>query len=46
MKNLLAAVTVLSVSTVQAATIYVDVNCPGPGSGSESEPAREWKIQR
>ena len=28
MKKLLAAVTVLAVSTAQADTIYVDVNCP------------------
>jgi len=38
MKNLLAAVTVLAVSTAQADTIYVDVNCPGPGNGSEVDP--------
>ncbi len=31
MKNLLAAVTVLAVSTAQADVIYVDVDCPGPG---------------
>ncbi len=37
-KKLLAAVTVLAVSTAQAATIYVDVNCPGPGNGSEVDP--------
>jgi len=30
MKNLICAVTLLAVSTAQAATIYVDVNCPGP----------------
>jgi len=38
MKKLLAAVTVLAVSTAQADTIYVDANCPGPGNGSEAEP--------
>ncbi len=39
MKKLLAAVTVLAVSTAQAATIHVDVaNCPGPGDGSELDP--------
>ncbi len=38
MNELLAAVTVLAVSTAQADTIYVDVNCPGPGNGSEAEP--------
>jgi len=38
MKKLLAAVTVLAVSTAEASTIYVDVNCPGPGNGSEAEP--------
>jgi hypothetical protein len=39
MKKLLAAVTVLAVSTAQADTIYVDVvNCPGPGDGSVGEP--------
>ncbi len=39
MKNLLAAVTVLAVSTAQAATIHVDIaNCPGPGNGSEADP--------
>jgi hypothetical protein len=36
MKSLLAAVTVLAVSTVQADTIYVDVNCPGPGDARSS----------
>ncbi len=39
MKKLLCAVTVLAVSTAQAATIHVDIaNCPGPGNGSEAEP--------
>ena len=38
MKKMLAAVTVLAVATAQADTIYVDVNCPGPGNGSEAEP--------
>ncbi len=39
MKKLLAAVTVLAVSTAQAATIHVDIaNCPGPGDGSELDP--------
>ncbi len=39
MKKLLAAVTVLAVSTAQAATIHVDAgNCPGPGNGSEADP--------
>ena len=37
MKKLLAAVTVLAVSTAQAATIYVDASCPG-GDGSELDP--------
>ncbi len=37
MKNLLAAVTVLAVSTAQADTIYVDASCPG-GDGSELDP--------
>ncbi len=37
MKKLLAAVTVLAVSTAQADTIYVDANCPG-GDGSELDP--------
>ena len=34
MKNLICAVTVLAVSTAQADTIYVDVDCPGPGDGT------------
>ena len=38
MKKLLAAVTVLAVSTAQADTIHVDANCPGPGNGSEADP--------
>ncbi len=40
MKNLLAAVTVLAVSTAQAGVvIHVDAaNCPGPGSGSVRDP--------
>ena len=39
MKKLLAAVTVLAVSTAQAVTIHVDIaNCPGPGNGSEADP--------
>ncbi len=39
MKKLLAAVTVLAVSTAQAATIHIDVaNCPGPGDGSIGDP--------
>ncbi len=39
MKKLLAAVTVLAVSTAQAATIHVDIaNCPGPGDGSVGNP--------
>ncbi len=38
-KKLLAAVTVLAVSTAQAATIHVGIaNCPGPGDGSEPDP--------
>ena len=37
MNKLLAAVTVLAVSTAQADTIYVDANCPG-GDGSELDP--------
>ena len=36
----IAAVTVLAVSTAQADTIYVDANCPGPGSGSVRDPYR------
>ena len=39
MKNLICAVTVLAVSSAQAATIHVDTtNCPGPGDGSEADP--------
>ncbi len=38
MKNLICAVTVLAESTAQAATIHVDVNCPGPGNGSIRDP--------
>ena len=39
MKKLICAVTVLAVSTAQAATIHVDAdNCPGPGSGAEGDP--------
>jgi hypothetical protein len=40
MKKLLAAVTVLAVSTAQAGVvIHVDAaNCPGPGSGSVRDP--------
>ncbi len=39
MKKLLAAVTVVAVSTAQAATIHVDIaNCPGPGDGSVGNP--------
>ncbi len=39
MKKLICAVTVLAVSTAQAATIHVDDdNCPGPGDGSELDP--------
>ncbi len=39
MKTLICAVTVLAVSTAQAATIHVDAaNCPGPGNGSEADP--------
>ena len=39
MKKLICAVTVLAVSTAQAATIHVDVaNCPGPGSGTVGDP--------
>ena len=35
----LAAVTVLAVSTAQAATIHVDVaNCSGPGDGTIGDP--------
>ncbi len=37
MNKLIAAVAVLAVSTAQADTIYVDVNCPG-GDGSELDP--------
>ncbi len=41
MKKLLAAVTVLAVSTAQAATIHVDAtNCPGPGDGSVGDKSR------
>ncbi len=38
MKNLICAVTVLAVSTAHADTIYVDVNCPGPGMGTVRDP--------
>ncbi len=39
MKELICAVTVLAVSTAQAATIHVDAgNCPGPGDGSVGDP--------
>ncbi len=39
MKKLICAVTVLAVSTAQAATIHVDIaNCPGPGDGSVGNP--------
>jgi len=39
MKRLLAAVTVLAVSTAHATTIHVDDdNCPGPGDGSVGDP--------
>ena len=39
MKSLICAVTVLAVSTAQAAIIHVDVtNCPGPGDGSVGDP--------
>ncbi len=39
MKKLLAAVTVLAVSTAKSATIHVDVaNCPGAGDGSVGNP--------
>ena len=38
MKSLICAVTVLAVSAAQADTLYVDVDCPGPGNGSEAEP--------
>ncbi len=37
MKKLIAAVTVLAVSTAQADTIFVDASCPG-GDGSELDP--------
>ncbi len=37
MIKLICAVTLLAVSTAQAATIYVDVSCPG-GNGSELDP--------
>jgi len=37
MKSLICAVTVLAVSTAQAATIHVDASCPG-GDGSELDP--------
>ncbi len=38
MKKLICAVAVLAASSAQADTIYVDVNCAGPGDGSEAEP--------
>ena len=38
MKSLICAVAVLVASTAQADTIHVDVNCPGPGNGSETKP--------
>ncbi len=31
-------VSMLVVSAAQAGTLYVDVNCPGPGDGSEADP--------
>ena len=51
MHKLLAAVTVLAVSTAQAEVIYVDVNCPGPGtvgepycSGASASPATALAV--
>jgi len=38
MSKLICALTVLAVSTARADTIYVDVNCPGLGDGSELDP--------
>ena len=38
MKTLICVVAVLFASTVQADTIYVDANCPGPGNGSVGDP--------
>ncbi len=31
-------VALLAASSAQAETIYVDVNCPGPGSGTQLDP--------
>ena len=45
MKKLICAITVLAVSTAQAATIHVDVgNCPGPGDGSVGDPYCSIRI--
>ena len=38
MRNLICAVTLVVVWSARADTIYVDVNCPGIGNGSEAEP--------
>ncbi len=37
-RQLACVIAVAVCSTAQAETIYVDVNCPGPGSGSERAP--------
>ncbi len=38
MRILICAMTVVAVWTARADTIYVDVNCPGPGNGSQAQP--------
>ncbi|MEE8459571.1 MAG: right-handed parallel beta-helix repeat-containing protein, partial [Phycisphaerales bacterium] len=38
MRILICVVTVVAVWTARADTIYVDVNCPGPGNGSQAQP--------
>ena len=37
-RQLATVLAVVVLSTAQATTIYVDVNCPGPGNGSEVDP--------
>jgi hypothetical protein len=37
-RNLLVVAVVAVFSSAHADTIYVDVNCPGPGDGSELNP--------
>ncbi len=38
MSDRVSLVALLAVSSAQAGTIYVDVNCPGPGSGTQLDP--------